>query len=239
MNKILKKFKTLSVIGFGGLLFYCFRCIGYEIHPSYSGYWTNFSALHKDFIELYKKSKERTGRKSFVSISRMNVIYQFLMYARTLPGEVAQVGVYRGGSAGFIAEIAHKKCHFFDTFEGLPAFTSSDKGVDSFKDTSVEMVREHLKAYDAVCYKGIFPATAGPIKDKTFCFVYLDADLYQSTKDGLEFFYPRLSRGGVIITDDLDNKHWQGVRKAVDEFNTAHGTVCMKLVTGQGVIIKA
>lgn len=168
----------------------------------------------------------------------MNVIYQFLSYARTLPGEVAQVGVYRGASAGFIAEMSQKKVHLFDTFEGLPAMSSYDRGIDSFKDTSVEAVREYLKAYDVICYKGVFPASAGPIKSSTFCFVYLDADLYQSTKDGLEFFYPRLSRGGVIVLDDVDDKYWQGVRKAIDEFNAVHGTVCMKFVTGQGVIVK-
>jgi len=161
------------------------------------------------------------------------------MATRPLPGDMAQVGVYRGASAGFIAEAGGKRLHLFDTFAGLPRFSASDKGIDTFKDTSVEMVRDYLKGYEALCYKGVFPATSSPIKDKKFCFVYLDVDLYQSTKDGLEFFYPRMSPGGAIVIDDLDDKGWQGVRKAVDEFDSAHGTVCMKLVGGQGVIIKS
>jgi O-methyltransferase len=51
----------------------------------------------------------------------------------------------------------------------------------------------------------------------TFAFVNLDADLYNPTKAGLEYFYPRLSPGGVIIIHDYTYK-WPGIRKAVDEF---------------------
>ena len=50
-----------------------------------------------------------------------------------------------------------------------------------------------------------------------FCLVNLDADLYNPTKAGLEYFYPRLSPGGVIIIHDYNYK-WPGIKKAVDEF---------------------
>jgi O-methyltransferase len=44
----------------------------------------------------------------------------------------------------------------------------------------------------------------------------LDTDWYESTKFELETLYPRLATGGVLIIDDYG--HWQGSRKAVDEF---------------------
>ena len=44
----------------------------------------------------------------------------------------------------------------------------------------------------------------------------LDTDWYESTLHELEHLYPRLGRGGVIIIDDYG--HWQGARKAVDEY---------------------
>jgi O-methyltransferase len=50
-----------------------------------------------------------------------------------------------------------------------------------------------------------------------FAFVNLDADLYAPTKAGLEYFYPCLSPGGVIIIHDYNFK-WPGIKKAVDEF---------------------
>jgi hypothetical protein len=44
----------------------------------------------------------------------------------------------------------------------------------------------------------------------------LDTDWYESTKTELEVLYPRLSVGGVCIFDDYG--HWQGARRAVDEY---------------------
>jgi O-methyltransferase len=50
-----------------------------------------------------------------------------------------------------------------------------------------------------------------------FSLVNLDADLYLPTKAGLEFFYPRLSPGGIIIIHDYNYK-WPGIKKAADDF---------------------
>jgi O-methyltransferase len=56
-----------------------------------------------------------------------------------------------------------------------------------------------------------------PTVQLQFALVNLDADLYLPTKAGLEFFYPLLSPGGVIIVHDYTHK-WPGIKKAVDEF---------------------
>ncbi len=48
----------------------------------------------------------------------------------------------------------------------------------------------------------------------------LDTDWYESTHHELEHLYPRLERGGVLIVDDYG--HWEGARKAVDEYLAAH-----------------
>ena len=44
----------------------------------------------------------------------------------------------------------------------------------------------------------------------------LDTDWYASTKVELEVLYERLTPGGICILDDYG--HWEGARKAVDEF---------------------
>ena len=56
-----------------------------------------------------------------------------------------------------------------------------------------------------------------PTANRQLALVNLDADLYNPTKAGLEFFYPRLSPGGVIIIHDYNFK-WPGIKKAADEF---------------------
>jgi O-methyltransferase len=44
----------------------------------------------------------------------------------------------------------------------------------------------------------------------------LDTDWYESTRRELVHLFPRLVPGGVLIIDDYG--HWQGARKAVDEY---------------------
>ncbi|HRP90418.1 MAG TPA: TylF/MycF/NovP-related O-methyltransferase [Edaphocola sp.] len=48
----------------------------------------------------------------------------------------------------------------------------------------------------------------------------LDTDWYESTKHELQHLYPLLTQNGVLIIDDYG--HWQGCRKAVDEYFAEH-----------------
>jgi hypothetical protein len=45
-----------------------------------------------------------------------------------------------------------------------------------------------------------------------------DLGIYQAYKEGLEFFYPRLSAGGIILSNGYNKAPWPGCKKAVDEF---------------------
>jgi hypothetical protein len=49
----------------------------------------------------------------------------------------------------------------------------------------------------------------------------LDTDWYESTRHEMEHLYPLLAGGGVLIIDDYG--HWEGARRAVDEYFDAHG----------------
>jgi len=148
--------------------------------------------------------------------------YQVVSCARAtvkIEGDIAEVGVYRGGSARLMCEVRGSRgLYLFDTFEGLPEANTGDERFGSGQyAASYDKVRAYLSAFPNVhLFKGLFPATAGPITGKRFSFVHLDVDLYESTRDSLEFFYPRVSRGGIILIHDY---LWaEGVRRAVQEF---------------------
>ena len=142
--------------------------------------------------------------------------------ALKLPGDLAEVGVYRGGSARLMCEVkGDRPLHLFDTFEGLPELTSDDGSGSRFWrnefKSQLEMVRDFLKPYPGVfLYKGLFPETAGPVEGRTFSFVHLDVDLHDSTAACLRWFYPRMTRSGIMMCHDYSNA--TGVRKAVDNF---------------------
>ncbi len=156
-----------------------------------------------------------------LSDSEASQLYTMVQTVEKIKGDIAEVGVYKGGSARIIREASMgKNLHLFDTFEGLPSLSKEDKslelkeGLYSYK---LDDVKENLKNYkDIYYYSGVFPFTITPVRDTKFSFVHLDIDLYESTLSALEFFYPRLSLGGIILSHDYPNL--RGVKKAFDEF---------------------
>ncbi len=160
--------------------------------------------------------------KSIVSADRQQVIARLCKQVHDLPGQTAEVGVYRGGTAMLIAtHLPEKTLHLFDTFTGIPVkdATIDKHEIGDFNDTSIEQVKEYLQHQNVQFHVGIFPfSIPGPLKSEEFAFVHLDADQYQSTRHGLEFFYPRLVVGGVIVMDDYKFSHCPGATKALDEF---------------------
>jgi hypothetical protein len=171
-----------------------------------------------------------------------NEAYQIHMaVTRTakIPGAIAEVGVYQGGSAKLICETKGKRpLYLFDTFEGLkdvrPIDTLFTEGAFAADERTV---RAYLRKYPNVhIRKGYFPASAGPATTKRFSFVHLDVDVYESTRASLAFFYPRMSRGGIILSHDYANA--AGVRKAFDEFFRRKPETVLELSGTQCLVVK-
>lgn len=173
-------------------------------------------------------------------------IYSTAKAQSILEGDMAEVGVYQGGSAKLICEAkGTRKLHLFDTFEGLPEVSETDKNFDDIEflhkkdisNTSLDKVKNYLSKYDDVFfYKGKFPETAEPVKDNVFSFVHLDADLYESTLNSLKFFYPRLVQGGIIISHDYVTV--TGVRKAFEDYFRGQNKPIIELTEQQCMVVK-
>lgn len=143
---------------------------------------------------------------------------------RGVDGAFAELGVYGGNSAKVIRRIAPgRKLYLFDTFAGFPdEHASVDPGDVAAGDYAypLDKVRQFVGDDPEITYcQGIFPDTATMIPDTArFAMVHLDCDLYLPTKAALEFFYPRMNPGGIIILHDYWSGCWAGVPRAVDEF---------------------
>jgi hypothetical protein len=165
--------------------------------------------------------------------------------ARRIPGDIVECGVWRGGSAMVMARTLRESgdtgrtIHLFDTFAGMTSPGPQDRRYDGT--TAAKLleqdqnrttsgywcvaderdVRHNMAACD-------YPAdrirlVAGDV-EKTIpaeapghiALLRLDTDWYDSTRHELAELYHRVSPGGVVIIDDYG--HWQGSRRAVDEF---------------------
>lgn len=158
---------------------------------------------------------------------------------KKIPGDMAELGVARGASAKMMMRCAPERAlHLFDTFDGIPEPSAKDSR--RFKHHqyrfTLEEVRSYLNGENLHFYKGLFPQSAEGLSDKRFAFVHLDADLYESTKAGLEWFYPRLNKGGILICHDFDTS--VGVNLAFEEYFADKPEPYVDLVGSQCMFVK-
>lgn len=204
------------------------------LHP-----WTEDAA----FWNIY----ERIVHHTVVSLPRCHVLYSLARHAVALPGHFAECGVYKGGTALLFASILHdqvkKRLDLFDTFKGIPP---GDPEKDNryvhggeFWETSEQAVMDLLSWTGAnyTINKGEIPGTLKSVSDDTYAFVHIDVDIYWPALTALEFFYERLTPGGIIVLDDYGFEQCQGVKKASDEFAKANGAIVIFLPTGQAMLI--
>lgn len=150
------------------------------------------------------------------------------IHARGLKGSVAELGVAQGKFARVInALFPERELHLFDTFEGFPKSDIADDKQRNFSDTKPEwyadidmssLMSSMRHPERCIIHKGYFPDTAVGMEEERFCFVNIDCDLYKPILAGLEFFYPRLVKGGYIFVHDYRSKYFTGVRAALNEF---------------------
>lgn len=146
-------------------------------------------------------------------------------------------------------EVDDRDVFLYDTFEGMTEPTAHDtsrfdgSALDAWRKASAAGERAWegwfgsdmfgLEQVKALILGTGYPAgrlhfVAGSVEDTlpgrapdTIAVLRLDTDWYQSTLHELEHLYPRLQPGGVLLIDDYG--HWEGARRAVDEYFDTHG----------------
>jgi hypothetical protein len=191
----------------------------------YAAYRPDSDAIHGAHAEI------ETIAAKWRNIGDLPRLYAMIFNVKQIiadgvPGDFAELGVHRGGSAAALAHFARlhdRKAYLFDTFEGFDQRDlkggDAAKGMVDFSDTSLEFVTSVVGTENVEFVKGYFPASVTPaISAAQFAMVHLDCDLYEPTKAALTFFYPRLSPGGLLIMHDYSSLWWEGIKRAVDEF---------------------
>lgn len=138
--------------------------------------------------------------------------------ARDAPkGDIVEVGVYQGGSARVLAEVAIEQgrtLFLFDTFWGIPMRDDErdTHAIGDFSETSADAVREAIPS--AVVIPGIFPYTL-TAEPSRIAFAHVDVDQYESTRLACEALAARMVEGSLMVFDDYDVL--PGAKAAVDE----------------------
>jgi len=141
-----------------------------------------------------------------------------------IPGAFAEVGVWRGDTSRLVHDQApHRPLHLFDTFNGFPECdleNAKPSDAARFRETSVATVKSRLgNTNNVIFHVGRFPDTAQSLEQEIFSLVILDLDIYKPTLAALDFFYPRMSRGGYCFIHDYNSPESNyAVKRAVTSF---------------------
>lgn len=174
------------------------------------------------------------------------------LHKNQIAGDIVECGVWKGGSMSAVARslkalsTGDRTLWMYDTYEGMSEPTENDVDfnghsadqmlADADLDQSeardsiwcrcgLETVKQTLRETDYP--ESMLRFVKGKVEDtlpleapETIALLRLDTDWYESTRCELEILFPKLVPGGVLIIDDYG--HWQGCRKAVDEYFAKH-----------------
>lgn len=222
-----------------------FRRIGQdnEIEQNLIEHCEKYNITPLEAVKLYSVLTRRQWMKRFLAHHEM------FMKTLEVPGDIAELGVFRGQGLMTWANFLESYCisdrtkivYGFDNWKGFTPMVEEDG--ENIEDVQkyeggfspapyYEELKDAIKIFDKdrfVPWKDRIKLVEGNIQETIpqfvkdnpgvrFSLVHFDCDMYEPTKAGLEYLWPRLSKGGVFLFDEYAIKEWPGETKAVDEF---------------------
>jgi O-methyltransferase len=152
-----------------------------------------------------------------------------------VPGDFIEAGVWRGGVIILMRALLDaynlegRRVFAADSFAGIPKnVRATNDPVDQWSDrwaASLEEVQRNIARVGVLDERilflpGFFADTLHHLARERFALIRLDSDSYDSVETSLEYLYPLLSKGGVLIIDDW---HLPGCRMAVEDYRRRFG----------------
>lgn len=200
--------------------------------------------IENRFNIIIKKKPDLAARKEEPiplikkNVHRLIYFYELLKKIQHIEGEIVECGVGWGRSLFIFASLGdffliERKYYGFDSFEGFPEPTDEDKtnlydirkGRYRSREESVikywlnSGMSEDFAARNIKLIKGFFSDSLTKYDGNQIALLNLDVDLYQSYKETLEYFYPKVIKGGIIAFDEYQaTEKFPGARKAIDDY---------------------
>ena len=103
----------------------------------------------------------------------------------------------------------------------------------------ISVTKKNLSEFgdNVIYHQGYIPSVCQnpPNSPKSIVYLHIDLNSAMPTKDVLEFFYPRLVSGGVILFDDYGGIGYEDTRRVIDEYLSDKAGIIIKLPTGQAI----
>lgn len=175
---------------------------------------------------------------------RAYVVAWAAMQGCALEGDFVECGVHRGGFSRMIAEyvelrrLPQKKLYMIDTYSGVPARFGGEKFQGGYVECYDDVVRAFADLPNAIIIRGEIPEVLETVPVEKVSFLSIDLNSVEPSIAALEHFWPRMSRGAVVVLDDYNFTFFHDQKEAFDAYAPTIGVEILSLPTGQGLLVK-
>lgn len=209
-------------------------------HATYSPWWSDAE---------FQKVLEAVQGNTFVDTYRLYELWSLVGQVRDIPGDILEVGVWRGGSGCLLASKAELEgldvtVYLCDTFQGVVKAGDQDTEYrgGEHADTSAAIVSglaQRMGLDNVRVLEGIFPDdTADAVDAGALRLAHIDVDVYESARDVFDWVWERLQPGGVVVFDDYGFYSCEGVTRYVNEIKERPDVFYVHNLNGHAVLTK-
>jgi len=209
--------------------------------------WATYSPWLQDpgFLACHATIRTHT----LVDLYRCYELWHLVAQTSPLQGDLLEVGTWRGGTGCLMARRASAlgfdaTVYLCDTFTGVTKSSAADDAYSDGEhaDTSESIVTDlaaQLELKNVRILRGTFPEdTSAAIENRSFRLCHIDVDVYRSAKDVLDWVWPRLAVGGIVVFDDFGFASTTGITQLVHDEEGRSDLVCVQNLNGHAVFVK-
>lgn len=177
--------------------------------------------------------------------------------AEKVEGDFVECGVNMGFLSSAIMELldwnrTNRMFYLMDTFSGIDERYISDEDrkinvmdrnkkeiASGFYATSAEKVVANFSEWDNKKFIiGAIPETLPQLAAEKIAFAHIDMNCSPPEVAALEYMWPRLTKGAVVLLDDYAYDGYVSQKIGMDRLAAQLGVAILALPTGQGLILK-
>lgn len=242
-----------------------FQHLGFGALPSPPAYFEDgLCSLHdhsfvadERFERAYQRGVQASGGVDHNLRWRAHIFLWMAAQAAALPGDFVECGVNTGFLSSTMLDYLDwnkqaKTLYLLDTFSGPVEDLYSDAERKQGRweharealaagayQTNLEATRKNFAEWERVqIIPGQVPDTLPQVEADALAFLHLDMNCIAPEIAALEHFWPRLTPGAFVLSDDYAGRGFDELRLAYDQAAAALGVQILALPTGQGLIQK-
>lgn len=212
--------------------------------------------IDPNFQNAYQRGVQAAGSDYGIHW-RVYVALWAAQQAALVPGDFVECGVNRGFvSSSIMASLdwnnRDRDFYLLDTFQGLDErFVSPEERNEGalernaehlksgFYVSSVDSVRANFAEWPrAKVVQGAIPESLTQVSSESVAFLHIDLNCSPPELAALQFFWPKLSSGAIVLFDDYAYVGYELQKTPIDEVVAAWGHSVLALPTGQGLLVK-